>query len=134
MPTTIPYDPSLVLGNILDPGRVETLKKIADEQKKIDADQDKLNALILYKYSLDMTMQEMINMEVHDQAGASSASGNGASGNGSSGNVKQQADLLKPLKDEIDQLKKDIVAAAVEYSQTAINGQKAIAKLKSEAP
>lgn len=64
MPTTIPYDPSLLLGSIVDQTRIDNLKKIADAQKPIDAAQDKLNAYILQKRSLDMTMQEMINMNV----------------------------------------------------------------------
>jgi hypothetical protein len=64
VPTTIPYDPSLLLGSIVDQTRIDNLKKIADAQKPIDAAQDKLNAYILQKRSLDMTMQEMINMNV----------------------------------------------------------------------
>ena len=38
MPTTIPYDPSLVLGNIVDQSRIEQLEKIADAQKPMDSD------------------------------------------------------------------------------------------------
>jgi hypothetical protein len=108
VPTTIPYDPSLLLGSIVDQTRIDNLKKIADAQKPIDAAQDKLNAYILQKRSLDMTMQEMINMNV-------------------------SADGLKDLVDEIEQLKKDMVQAAVAYGKAVIEGQKKIADLRSTA-
>ena len=108
MPTTIPYDPSLLLGSIVDQKRIDNLKKIADAQKPIDAAQDKLNAYILQKRSLDMTMQEMINMNV-------------------------SADGLKELVDEIEQIKKDMVQAAVAYGKAVIDGEKTIADLRNTA-
>ena len=108
MPTTIPYDPSLLLGSIVDQTRIDNLKKIADAQKPIDVAQDKLNAYILQKRSLDMTMQEMINMNV-------------------------SADGLKDLVDEIEQLKKDMVQAAVAYGKAVIDGEKTIAGLRNTA-
>lgn len=46
MPTTIPYDPSLLLGGIVAQVRIDNLKQIAEAQKPIDAAQDKLNAYI----------------------------------------------------------------------------------------
>ncbi len=47
MPTTIPYDPSLVLGNSVEKSRIEQLQKNADAQKSMHNIQDKLNSLIL---------------------------------------------------------------------------------------
>lgn len=108
MPTTIPYDPSLMLGSIVDRTRIGNLKDIANAEKDIDAAQDKLNAYILQKRSLDMTMQEMINMNV-------------------------PADGLEELVNEIEQLKKEMVSAAVAYGKAVIDGQKNIADLRSKA-
>jgi hypothetical protein len=108
MPTTIPYDPSLLLGSIVDQERINKLSGIADAQKPIDAAQDKLNAYILQMHSLDMTLQEMINMNVSGED-------------------------LKPLTNEIEQLKKDMVAAAVDYGKAVIDGQKKIAALRIAA-
>ena len=47
MSTTIPYDPSLVLGNIVPDGHLSVLKDIADLQTPIDSAQDELNSAIL---------------------------------------------------------------------------------------
>ena len=62
MPSTIPYDPALALGNIVSPQRLDVLEKIAAAQAPADAAEDNLNSLIAMKRSLDMTIQEMINM------------------------------------------------------------------------
>ena len=107
MPTSIPYDPSLVIGNIVDKDRIEHLEDIANAQKPIDDAQDKLNSLILQKRSLDMTMQEMINMSV--------------------GNNE-----LQPLVTQINKLKTDMVSAAIAYSKAAIEGENKIAELKDK--
>ena len=64
MPSTIPFDPSLVLGNLINLDKINGLKAIAEEQKPADDAQDALNALILNKRKLDMTYQEMVNMGV----------------------------------------------------------------------
>lgn len=65
MPTTIPYDPSLVLGNIADPDKIAVLETVGTLQAAIDVEQDALNNLIEQKRSLDQTLQEMINMNVN---------------------------------------------------------------------
>ncbi len=64
MPTTIPFDPTLVLGNIVSLEKIERLKKEAKAQQPVDNAQRQLNALILAKRSLDMTTQELMNMGV----------------------------------------------------------------------
>jgi hypothetical protein len=60
--STIPFDPSLVLGMIVDPKKIEQLKKIAELQLPVDLCRDKVNALLRQKLSLDMTMQELITL------------------------------------------------------------------------
>ncbi len=107
MPSTIPYDPSLVLGNIVPKDKIDDLKTIADLQKPVDAAQRDLNAMILSKRSLDMTQQEMINMNV-------------------------ELTDLQPLAKEIDQLKKDMAAAAVALAGQVVKAQKAIKEARDK--
>ncbi len=64
MPTTIPYDPSLVLGNIIPTGTLGILEAISGMQADIDAAEDNLNSLISVKRSLQMTVQELSEMGV----------------------------------------------------------------------
>ncbi|MGB3519406.1 MAG: hypothetical protein WBA43_23345 [Elainellaceae cyanobacterium] len=109
MPITIPYDPGLVLGNIVDQTRIDNLKAIADAQKPIDDGQDRLNALILQRRSLDMTMQEMINMGV-------------------------DGTQLTEITNAIDQLTTEMATAAVNLSKQVISAEKQIADLKSGSP
>ncbi|WP_426801905.1 hypothetical protein [Xanthomonas campestris] len=59
MPSTTPYDPALVLGNLVEMKRHEVLAQIAAIQAPADAAKDMLNALIVTKRSLDMTSQEV---------------------------------------------------------------------------
>lgn len=108
MPSTIPYDPSLVLGNIADPKKIEALEKIATLQKPVDAAQLELNALILSKRSLDMTLQEMMNMNV-DQ--------------------KDLDDLAK----EIDTLKTTMAKAAVDLASVTIKAQEGISEARKSS-
>jgi hypothetical protein len=64
MPTSIPYSPSLVLGAIVDPAAMENLLAMSAVQTPIDAAQETLNSFISMKRSLDMTVQELINMSI----------------------------------------------------------------------
>jgi hypothetical protein len=64
MPSTIPYDPSLVLGNIVEKEKLDNVVKIAELQAPADAAQTDLNSLITLKRSIDMTIQEMIDMGI----------------------------------------------------------------------
>ena len=105
MPSTIPYDPSLVLGNLIALDKITKLQAIAAAQKPADLAQDSLNSLILNKRKLDMTFQEMVNMGV---------------------DVKDLQDFQKT----IDSLKTDISKHASAYgkavmtSTAAVEGQK----------
>lgn len=65
MPSSIPYDhPSLVIGNVVDPAVLSILKNISKCQSKIDAAQDKLNAFILMKRSIAMTINELTDLNI----------------------------------------------------------------------
>ena len=65
MPTeTIPYDPSLVLGMVIQTDKIQQLIDIADAQNPINLSRDKVNAFLRQKLSLDMMMQELITLKV----------------------------------------------------------------------
>lgn len=68
MPSTIPYDPSLVLGNIVDPKTIDTVVKIAELQQPVDAAEAKLNSLITLHRSTEMTIQELLDMRLDASA------------------------------------------------------------------
>ncbi|MDH0648573.1 hypothetical protein N5D48_24815 [Pseudomonas sp. GD03858] len=64
MPSTIPYDPALALGNLVSLERLDVLEQIAAAQAPADAAEDTLNSLIAAKRSLDMTSQELAGMGI----------------------------------------------------------------------
>lgn len=64
MPSTIPYDPSLTLGNIVSEEKLENLVQMSENMADADAAEDTLNSFITLKNSIDMTVQEMINMQI----------------------------------------------------------------------
>jgi len=105
MPTSIPFDPSLVLGNIVDPKKIKALEAVAVAQKPINLAQEKLNSLILSKRSLDMTVQEMIQMEIDEK------------------------DMAK-LTAQVAKTKTAMATAAVDYASVTASSQSAIQKAK----
>lgn len=64
MPTTIPYDPSLALGNIVNQEKLDNIEAIAQIQAPVNAAQDQLNSLMSMKHSLDMTIINMSQMGI----------------------------------------------------------------------
>lgn len=68
MPSSIPYDPSLTLGNIISQEKLTNVINIAKAQGPADAAENELNSLISMKRSMDMTVQELINMSVDPAA------------------------------------------------------------------
>lgn len=104
MPSTIPYDPSLVLGNIVSQEKLQNLIKISDAQAPADAAEDELNSLISMKRSLDMTVQELINMSIDP------------------GSVIEESNEVGKL----------IAAAANGYAKAKIESEKAIQPLKAK--
>jgi len=92
---SIPFDPTLVLGNICDKEKIVQLEEIATiTQKQIEA-QDKLDNLIRMDYSLKMLEQELQNMDV-------------------------TFDKLAPLKKKMTDVKDATVKAAIEYANVAM--------------
>ncbi len=108
MPTTIPFDPALVLGNIVDPKKITALEAIATAQEPIDSSQQKLNDLILSRRSMDMTLQEMVNLGV-------------------------DAEHLDKLTEEIKTLTDTMANAAVELGEAVVKAEGDIQKARAEA-
>ncbi|MDR2626688.1 MAG: hypothetical protein LBC40_01480 [Dysgonamonadaceae bacterium] len=104
MPSTIPYDPSLVLGNIVEQEKLNTVVRIAEIQAPADAAQSELNSLITLKRSIDMTVQEMIDMGIN----------------------------AEELAQESREVGVEISKAATLYGKTKIEVEKAIRPLKAK--
>lgn len=97
MPSTIPYDPSLVLGNIVHKDRIDNLVKISELNAPVDTAEQHLNSLISLKRSTDMTVQEMIDMGI------------------------TPTEIIA----ESEQIKADVQKAAVAYGQAKMAAEKA---------
>lgn len=103
MPSTIPYDPSLILGNIVQQEKLDNIVKISALQAPADTAQANLNSFISLKRSIDMTVQEMIDMGI---------------------NV---TDLIA----ESQQIGQQVQQAAIDYGKAKIAAEKAIQPLKA---
>lgn len=109
MPTsTIPYDPSLVLGMIVDPSKIATLEKIATLQLPVDLARDHVNALLRQKLSLDMTSRELISLGI-------------------------TPDQMGDFQKNVDDLMKNILDAAIDLGQKVVAAENAIVQAKTEA-
>ena len=106
MKSVIPYDPSIVIGGIVDPAKIEVLEKISAEQAPIDAAENEMNSLIALKRSLDSTAQELIEMGID----------------------------TGELDSESRQVAENIKHAAVEYGKVKLAGKQIIQKLKADVP
>ncbi|WP_436516344.1 hypothetical protein [Ekhidna sp. To15] len=104
MPTTIPYDPSLVLGNIVSRKKLDLIEKIAAAQAPVNAAEDELNSLITMKRSLDMTIQELVNMNVP----------------------------TKKISDENEKVGEQIEKAAAAYGTAKLKAEQTIQPLRSQ--
>jgi hypothetical protein len=61
---SIPFDPSLVLGNLIEQSAIDMVSELSQAAANADSHQEELNALILSKRSLDMTIQELTGMGI----------------------------------------------------------------------
>ena len=102
MPSTIPYDPTLALGNLVTQDRLDLLAQISAKQSPADDAEDHLNDLITLRRSFDMTIQELIDMDV------------------------DTTDMAK----QRGEVNKQITAAAVDYSKAKIQAEQDILPLK----
>ena len=103
MPSVIPYDPSIALGNIVDPQKLEVLRKISEKEAPVDIAENRMNELIAFKNSIDGTIRELGSMNVDTN------------------------ELYKKSKD----IGKQIEQAALDYADKKLNAKTEILEIKS---
>ena len=64
MLSVIPFDPSVALGNIVDPAKLTRLELISEKEAPINAAEERMNSLITFKRSIDNTIRELGSMQV----------------------------------------------------------------------
>jgi hypothetical protein len=105
MPNSIPFDhPSLVLGNVVDTKVLGILNKIAGANSSTDAAQTNMNSLIAMKRSLNMTISELLDMEID----------------------------VSPLEQKIKDLDTSISKSAGAYISARLKNETTIQKLRSQ--
>lgn len=104
MPTTIPYDPSLVIGNIVPQEKLDNLVKISELEAPVNAAEDTMNSYIAMKRSVDMTIQNLVNMSIDPSE----------------------------LKQESEEIGKNIEEAAKNFAKTKLAAEKEIQPLKAQ--
>ncbi|SDN12076.1 hypothetical protein [Kriegella aquimaris] len=108
MPTsTIPFDPSLVLGMVVAPNKIKDLEAIANLQEPVDGARNKVNALLRQKLSLDMTARELISLGAGEEQ-------------------------LKSFNENISTIMEEVIKASGELSTAVIASENAIASLRAE--
>jgi hypothetical protein len=123
MPSTIPYDPSLVLGNIVSQEKLSNIVQISKLQAPADATEDELNSLITLKRSIDMTIQEMMGMGIDpgdliaesDQVGQQISQAGAAYGKAKIASEK----AIQPLRAKINTVN-DSVESPIDYNKSKI--------------
>jgi hypothetical protein len=104
MPSTIPYDPSLVWGNIVSQEKLDNIIQMSKFQAPADAAEDELNSLITLKRSVDMTIQETMGMGINPD------------------------DLIA----ESEKIGQSIQKAAQTYGKAKVNAEKSIQPLRAK--
>jgi hypothetical protein len=97
---SIPFDPALVLGNLVDDDLLKAVLAVSAAAAPADNAQEALNALITAKHSIDMTIQEITGMGVDpkDVITASASLGSDISKAAvayATASIKAQQDILK---------------------------------------
>lgn len=105
MPSTIPYDPSLVLGNIVPASKLALLENISKAQAPADAAQDAYNAALTTMRQFEMTAAELASTGI---------------------DVKE----LQKAKEQIDF---DVKSTATAYAIAKLKSIQAVAQLRRAA-
>lgn len=106
MPSSIPYNPSLVLGSIVKPAAVKELLQMSSLLAPVDAAQETLNSYIALKRSLQMTVDELANMNI----------------------------MPGELIEEIQQVDADLQKAAVDYATVRSETELKLQPLRANMP
>jgi len=94
MAASIPFDPSMVLGQVVEKQKIANLQTIADIQKPLNQAHDALNNVLRTIYKLNMVKTEMENIGVDD-------------------------DSIEAFEANITALEDSVVEAAIGYGTTA---------------
>eukprot|EP00547_Thalassionema_nitzschioides_P013955 CAMPEP_0194234826 /NCGR_PEP_ID=MMETSP0158-20130606/2462_1 /TAXON_ID=33649 /ORGANISM="Thalassionema nitzschioides, Strain L26-B" /LENGTH=322 /DNA_ID=CAMNT_0038968115 /DNA_START=51 /DNA_END=1015 /DNA_ORIENTATION=+ len=105
--TSIPADPGLVLGNVIEPERIEHLKEIAQLQTPVDLANDRLNNLTMSVYKIQLIFQQMVNMMVDPLS-------------------------LVEIQAEMVALKAEAAEAAVDLAKKTIEAEKKVRDMKAK--
>ena len=111
MPSTIPFDPGLVLGQVIDETKIQSLKGKADILKVKDAKENQLQQTMLAQQRLEMLKKELINMKIDP--------------NDSS---------MKSLDDQLTAMKSDVAAKAKEFAEASVTAAQQMAAADASAP
>ena len=104
---SIPYDPALVLGNLVDDSALQRVTDVATLEAPADAAQEQLTSLMHAQRSLSMTVQELTGM-----------------------GIETTPELIKAVTEIEDQIKD----AAVTYANAKVVAQKGIVALIGKSP
>ncbi len=129
MPSTIPYHPSLVLGNIVDKKILENVKAISDKQAEADSVEQQLNNQIALKKSLDMTLLELLEMDSYKPS-VDNLDNTNVKGNSKKAK-KNENKQIEALKNKIEDVKKKVYDIAVEYANVKTEVLEEVAKMKA---
>ncbi|RKH21377.1 hypothetical protein D7X74_01470 [Corallococcus sp. CA047B] len=126
---SIPYDPALVLGNLVDETVLKSVIAISEAAVPADDAQEALNSLILSKRSIDMTIQELTGMGIDPKDVIASSTKLGdqirtAAVAYATASMKAQDDIIKAKADRAKGRAAVAVSASVEspidYNRTQI--------------
>ncbi len=122
---SIPYDPALVLGNLVDDNLLKSVLAVSAAAAPADSAQEALNSLILSKRSIDMTIQELTGMGIdpHEVIAASAKLGDDVAKAAvvyANASIKAQQDILKAKGDRAAVPVSAHVESPIDYNKTQI--------------
>jgi len=105
--TSIPYDPTLILGQVVELQRLKNLVLLADAQKPLDVAKQTMDNVIMTLYKMKMVHTEMTNLGVGE-------------------------DKLKSFIKELAKVEDKISASAINYAKIALKVAKNVEALKNQ--
>ncbi|WP_163997096.1 hypothetical protein [Pyxidicoccus caerfyrddinensis] len=122
---SIPYDPALVLGNLVDDKVLKSVLAISEAAAPADSAQEAMNALIVSKRSIDMTIQELTGMGIDPKDVIASTGELGkeiakAAADYATAAIKAQKDIIKAKKDRAAVAVSVEVESPIDYNRTQI--------------
>mmetsp|Transcript_27053 Transcript_27053/g.30879 ORF Transcript_27053/g.30879 Transcript_27053/m.30879 type:complete len:505 (-) Transcript_27053:14-1528(-) len=109
MVNSIPFDPRLALGQLINEDDIKALQNIAEVEKPLGLAKDRLDNLILTSYRLQALIQQLKAMKVSPKK-------------------------MEKITNERTTVKEEIAQASVEYLRTAVRVLREVKKLKDEQP